>query len=233
MPEEIVAIKGIRDGLLITLSQTAEWPAITTELAARLDEQAQFFAGATVTLEAGERPVLKHELGGLKALLERRGMMLAAVLSDSLTTLDAAVALDVRTSTSAPTPGRAPNETMTLLPDTYNPEEEGASGVLIRRTLRNGRTIHSGGHVVVLGDVNPGSEIVAAGDIIIWGKLRGRVHAGAYGDEEAVVCALDMMPTQLRIAGYIVTSPPDKRRRVRPETALIRNNQIMVEAWKE
>lgn len=233
MPEDIVAIKGIRDGLLISLSEAADWPSITTELAARLDEQGQFFAGATVTLEAGERPVSKHELGGLKALLERRGMMLAVVLSDSMTTLDAAVALDVRTSTSAPTPGRAPNETLSLLPDTYNPEEEGSSGVLIRRTLRNGRTIHSGGHVVVLGDVNPGSEIVASGDIIVWGKLRGTAHAGANGDEEAVVCALDMTPTQLRIAGFIVTSPPEKRRRVRPEIALIRNSQIVVEAWKE
>jgi septum site-determining protein MinC len=74
---------------------------------------------------------------------------------------------------------------------------------LIKRTLRNGRTIHSDGHVIVLGDVNAGAMIIAAGDVIVWGKLRGTVHAGARGDESAVVCALYLAPTQLRIAGYI------------------------------
>jgi septum site-determining protein MinC len=91
--------------------------------------------------------------------------------------------------------------------------------------------VHSTGHVVVIGDVNPGAEIVALGDVIVWGRLRGNVHAGADGDENAVVCALDMMPTQLRIASYIVTSPADKRRKPRPEVACVRNDQIIVEAW--
>ncbi len=228
MPEDTVAIKGIKDGLLISLSQTAEWPIITSDLAARIDEKVDFFAGATITVELGARPVPKHELSSLKALLERRGLVLSVILSDSATTLDAALALDVRTSTTAHTPGRIPNETISV-----SPEEEGSSGVLIRRTLRNGRTVHSQGHVVIIGDVNPGAEVVAGGDVIVWGKLRGNVHAGANGDEEAVVCALDMTPTQLRIAGYITTSPPDKRRKTRPEFAFIRNNQIVVEAWKE
>jgi septum site-determining protein MinC len=112
-----------------------------------------------------------------------------------------------------------------------NPEENGVAGVLIRRTLRSGRTVHSAGHVVVIGDVNPGAEIIAAGDVIIWGRLRGNVHAGSEGDEKAMVCALDMIPNQLRIAGYIVTSPAEKRHKPRPEVALVRSNQIIVEAW--
>ncbi|MDX1994946.1 MAG: septum site-determining protein MinC [bacterium] len=233
MQEDTVAIKGIKDGLLITLSSTAEWPTITGDLAARIDEQGAFFQGATVTVEFGERPVSKHELSSLKALLDRRGMTLSVVLSDSATTLNAADALDVRTSTAAYTPGRTPNETLAKTPDAINPEEEGTEGVLIRRTVRNGRTVHSQGHVVILGDVNPGAEVVAGGDVIVWGKLRGNVHAGANGDETAVVCALDMTPTQLRIASYITTSPPGKRRRAKPEMAVVRDHQIIVEAWKE
>ena len=85
--------------------------------------------------------------------------------------------------------------------------------------------------MVVYGDVNPGAEIIAAGDVFIWGKLRGNVHAGANGDESAIVCALQMMPTQLRIAGLIAVSPPDQRRNIGPEVAFIRNDQIIVEAW--
>jgi septum site-determining protein MinC len=102
---------------------------------------------------------------------------------------------------------------------------------MIRRTLRSGRTVHSIGHVVVFGDVNPGAEIIATGDVIIWGRLRGNVHAGAEGDEDAIVCALEMTPTQLRIAGYIVTSPAEKSHEPRPEVALVRDGQIIVETW--
>jgi len=221
-----VAIKGIKDGLLISLSPTEEWGVITADLAARIDEQIAFFAGARITIDVGQRPVSRHELGSLKALLERRGLTLTTVLSESHTTVDAAQSLDLRTNIAGALPGRERNDTLPI-----NPEEAGTVGVMIRRTLRSGRTVHSAGHVVVLGDVNPGAEIIAAGDVIVWGRLRGNVHAGAYGDEGAIVCALDMIPTQLRIAGVFSTSPDDKRRKPRPEVALIRDGQIVVEAW--
>ena len=71
MQEQNVAIKGIKDGLLIALSPTEEWLAITTDLAARIDQQSAFFAGARITVDLGQRPVPKHELSSLKALLER------------------------------------------------------------------------------------------------------------------------------------------------------------------
>lgn len=226
MQEQIVAIKGIKDGLLISLSPTEEWLAITSDLASRIDQQSSFFAGARITVDLGERPVPKHELGSLKALLERRGLTLWVVLSDSQTTLDAAQALDLKTSTANPVPGREASEGTET-----SPEEDSTPGVLIRRTLRSGRTVHSNGHVVILGDVNPGAEIIATGDVIVWGKLRGNVHAGADGDESAIVCALDMNPNQLRIGRYITTSPPDNRRKPKPEVASVRAGQIVVETW--
>lgn len=225
MQDDLIAIKGIKDGLLVTLSPTEEWQAVTAKLASHIDERADFFSGANVTVELGSRPVPKYELSSLKAILERRGLTLAVVLSDSETTLDAAESLDLRTETANQVPGREAQETIPI-----NSEEIGTIGVMIRRTLRSGRTIHSEGHVVVYGDVNPGAKIIAVGDIIVWGRLRGTVHAGADGDENAVVCALDMSPNQLRIAGYMVTSPTEKRRDIRPEVAYVRDNQIVVEA---
>lgn len=226
MQDQNVAIKGIKEGLLIALSPREEWQIVTADLAARIDQQSAFFAGARITVDVGERPVSKHELMSLKALLERRGLTLWSVLSDSATTIDAAQALDLKTSTANLIPGREQSEGTE-----FSSEEDGSPGVMIKRTLRSGRIIHSNGHVVVFGDVNPGAEIVADGDVIIWGRLRGRVHAGARGDETAIVCALDMTPSQLQIAGHIVTSPHDKRRTPRPEVASVRSNQIVVEAW--
>ncbi|MCA9909129.1 MAG: septum site-determining protein MinC [Anaerolineae bacterium] len=227
MRDQLINIKGVGDGLRITLDEAEEWNSITALLATRIDQQSAFFNGARVTLDVGARPVRKDEMMSVKALFDRRGLTLAVVLSDSQTTLDSADALDLRASISAaPTPefvdGLAP----------FNPEEEGTAGVMIRRTLRSGRTVRSAGHVVIFGDVNPGAEIQAAGDVIVWGRLRGVVHAGADGDTSAVVCALDMTPTQLRIAGYLTTSPQDKRQKPKPEVALIRDGQIVVETWE-
>ena len=222
------AIKGNKDGLLISISPTEEWQLVLNELAAKIDEQGAFFSGARITIEVGERPVPKHELTSLKALLERRGLTLWSVHSDSDTTLNAAQALDLHMAVINAAVARGENSDGAPI----SPEEGGTQGIMIRRTLRSGRTVHSAGHVVVFGDVNPGAEIVAAGDVIIWGRLRGNVHAGAEGDESAIVCALDMTPNQLRIARYIVTSPEDKRRKPKPEIALIRDHQIVVEAWQ-
>lgn len=228
MQDQLFAIKGVRDGLLVTLSPVEEWLQVTARLGEHFDGQNSFFQGARIIVDVGERPVPKYELSSLKALLERRGLTLWAVLSTSDTTRDAAEALDLRTSAGSIVPGREDLDDSTEI----NPEEAGMPGVMLRRTLRSGRTVHSPGHVVIYGDVNPGAEVIAIGDIIVWGRLRGNAHAGADGDESAVICALDMIPTQLRIAGYIVTSPAEKRRKARPEVALVRDNQIMVEAWE-
>jgi len=87
------------------------------------------------------------------------------------------------------------------------------------------------GHVVVLGDVNPGAEIIAGGHVLVWGRVRGVVHAGAGGDGTATVAALDLAPTQLRIAGHIAVSPK-RRGAVRPEVALIRDGHLVAEPWE-
>lgn len=221
---QTVAIKGVKDGLLVSLNETEEWQGVLADLAARIDQQSAFFMGARITLDVGTRPVRKDELGSVKALLERRGLTLHAVMSESGTTIDSASALDLRANLKGTA---APERSFTA-----SSEEDGTLGVMIRRTLRSGRTIRSEGHVVVFGDVNPGAEIIAVGDVIVWGRLRGKVHAGSNGDESAFVCALDMIPTQLRIAGYISISPKDKRHKPKPEIALIRDEHITVEAWR-
>lgn len=107
--------------------------------------------------------------------------------------------------------------------------------VLWRRTLRSGQQIAFDGNVVVLGDVNPGAEVIAGGDIIVMGALRGLAHAGAKGRSDAVVVALDLQPTQLRI-GHRLGRPPEgegtlpgRRPTPRLEVARLDAGQIVVE----
>jgi septum site-determining protein MinC len=85
--------------------------------------------------------------------------------------------------------------------------------------------------VVVFGDVNPGAEIIAEGNVIIWGRLRGMVHAGAKGNRNAVICALDLSPTQLRIAEE-VSAVLKPREDPAPEIARInKDGKLQAEFW--
>ncbi len=78
-----------------------------------------------------------------------------------------------------------------------------------RGTLRGGQTLHNLGNIVVIGDVNPGAELIASGDVVVFGALRGVAHAGAQGDATARVIALELAPTQLRIATMIAAPDGD------------------------
>jgi len=108
----------------------------------------------------------------------------------------------------------------------------GENAVMVHKTMRSGFKVTYQGHVVVLGDVNPGAEIIATGSVVVWGWLRGVVHAGAEGDEGAVVCALRLEPTQLRIASYIAVTPKHKGKPM-PEMAYIKNGQVIAEQMND
>lgn len=104
--------------------------------------------------------------------------------------------------------------------------------ILVQRTLRSGQKIFYDGNVVILGDVNPGAEVVASGNIIVMGVCRGVVHAGAAGNEQSLVMAFRLQPTQLRIANHI-TRPPDEEapEPEQPEVARIKNGVVTIEAF--
>ncbi|KAB2952336.1 septum site-determining protein MinC [Heliorestis acidaminivorans] len=105
--------------------------------------------------------------------------------------------------------------------------------LLIQRTLRSGQRVRYPGHVVIMGEVNPGAEVIAGGNIIVLGSFRGVAHAGAFGSTEAIVMAFRLQPTQLRIADHI-TRPPDEGDAgpEHPEIARIRDGMVTIERYQ-
>lgn len=96
-------------------------------------------------------------------------------------------------------------------------------------TLRGGQSLHNVGNIVIVGDVNPGAELVASGDILVFGALRGVAHAGAQGETGAKVYALELTPTQLRIATFIAADTAQRKpASLRPEVASVRDGRIAV-----
>jgi septum site-determining protein MinC len=114
-------------------------------------------------------------------------------------------------------------ETLTqpLAIDSISARSPLAEPLYLKTTVRSGVTIRHPGTVIILGDVNPGGEIIADGDILIWGSLRGMAHAGAKGDRECRIMALRMEPTQLRIANVVARAPASAPKEFEPEVAYI------------
>lgn len=114
-------------------------------------------------------------------------------------------------------------------------ETEKLPTLYIQRTLRSGQSISSDGNIVIIGDANPGSEIIAKGDITVWGVLGGIAHAGSQGNSYARIRALKMNAIQLRIADVFARRPDSanipyiqKTDTFVPEEACVRKKQIFI-----
>lgn len=217
-----IQVKGIREGILVTLGDQP-WDEIHQALLEHLDQQAEFLRGARLALDVGNHALKAVDLGHLSKEIAERELTLWAVISNSPTTERSAQSFGLATRLFKPRPEPAS-------PKTESTVQAGGDAILVRRTLRSGASLRHAGHVVIIGDINPGAEIVARGNVVVWGRLRGMVHAGAEGDEGAVVCALDLSPTQLRIASQIALTPK-RRGKPQPEMARISNGQVVAEPW--
>ena len=103
-----------------------------------------------------------------------------------------------------------------------------ADALYLQMTVRSGVEIRHGGTVIILGDINPSGIIIADGDILVWGRLRGVAHAGAGGNRESLIMALQMEPTQLRIADAVARSPEKSPTNFLPEVAHITTEGIRI-----
>ena len=217
-------IKGIRDGLLVTLGEGA-WDEVFRAFLSQIDQQLEFLRGARLMLDVGNHVLKAVEMSRLRDELSERGLQLWGILSNSPTTESTAQTLGLATRISKPVRERR-EAVAAEMPANRD------LAMMVHRTLRSGVSVKYAGHVVVIGDVNPGAEIIAGGNVVVWGRLSGVVHAGAEGDEGAVVCALNLTPTQLRIAGTIAI-PPKRRGRAQPEMARLVNGQVVAEVWED
>lgn len=207
---EHLAIKGTRDGLVLYLDPNVEFQVVLDELKQYLAESSQFLEGAAVRCYAGEREYGPEELQDLTGVLASYNLELSGWLKAS----------EVYGKTTRPSQVEREKS-----------DESLAEGncLFIDRTLRSGNSVQYEGHVVVLGDVNPGAEIISTGNIAVLGALRGVAHAGASGDRSATVSAYHLIPTQLRIADLLTRAPEGEEEWRGPEVARIKDGQLIVE----
>lgn len=210
-------IKGLKEGILVTFTDP-DLDHSLLALNAHIKTQTAFFRGAKLLLEFGTLELDVKKLSTVRKDLADEGITLTTIIS-----------LNEKTKRSGE-----------LLGLEVNPDPEAKKIVnravktdqplWIQKTIRSGTKIEHAGNIVIIGDINPGAEVIATGSIIVWGRVKGFVHAGKNGGTDAFISALELRPTQLRIAGQVATSP-DHQTLYEPETVKIVNGQLFAEPW--
>jgi septum site-determining protein MinC len=219
MVETPLVIKGTAQGILLK-PQSYNWSEVLHTLAAALRNAEDFFRGGRVIIELGERTLPEKQLLAIGNLLSQYDVDLWAILSKNAQTISTARSYGIIT--------RLPKETEPQTTEKIDPEKK---AMFVQRTLNSGQKLQYAGHITLIGDVNSGAEVIAGGNIVVWGQVTGVVHAGAFGDDTAVIYALDLQPTQLSIAGHIRRAPDSEFTSPRPEQAYIEDGQIIAESW--
>ncbi len=209
---DLITIKGLRNGVTLILNDSEpDFQEILNQLKAKLSATS-FLKNTFVNVDIGAREALSAgQLASLKEILSARNIQLKNVILN----------------------GQKPDEVLKAkkLPP-QRLETERSKTLMVNRTIRSGQSLYYPGSIVLMGDVHPGGEISARENIIVWGALRGVAHAGKGGNDRAFIIALQLAPSQLRIAHYLACSPeqypvlPQKA-----EIAYVIDKRIIIEEY--
>ena len=187
-------IKGINDGLLMTLPNLA-WDQCCAAVWETIGDNVAFYAGANLFFDAGDLDVRVIEITTLRNELERNGIHLKGIFSHSEKTMQNCMSLGLMTQ---PAVSKKSFRKETI--EEQQPGKEiGEPAYLVNRTVRSGTVIERKETIVVLGDVNPGAEIRSGKNIIVFGTVRGRLGAGLSGFADAYIAASDFDNAQIII----------------------------------
>jgi septum site-determining protein MinC len=196
-----ITIKGIKEGLVFLLDDQCDFVTLLDELHSKLDKHEKQFTGPIVHI------FIKL---GSRHLEEEDKERIRSVIRRQGNLLIQSIESDP--------------------PQVDEKSSGGPSLHTMSGIVRSGQTLEFDGHLLLLGDVNPGGTIRCTGDVYVLGSLRGTVHAGSSGNQEAIIAASLMKPTQLRIA-EIISRPPDEWTSAEPwmEYAFLRDGAMAID----
>ncbi len=207
-----VVIKGNRYGISVFLDPQAEYEALLKEVAVKFRESARFFHGAKMALS----------FEGKKLSDEQQREMAEAITANSQVEILCILDQD-----------EEKERLFQAAIEKRMQSEKSNVGRFYKGTLRNGQVLESEGSVVILGDVNPGAKVIAVGNVIVLGALKGTACAGITGNDKVFIAALEMEPTQLRIGNAMGRGGDEKEKRKKqppkPKIAFCGDGGIYVE----
>jgi len=230
-----VTLKSHGDGINIMLDSLADFATISADLRKKVSDAKQFFEGTSTNVSFLGRGLLPEEEKTLLEIITTETTM-SVTLVDYKAPVEPPIPKKKGKPATESKPELEPLQKAASTPQpllTHPPKINctESNTAYYQNGLRSGQSIKFKGSVVVLGDANPGSEIVADGNVIVLGALKGMAHAGAGGDSSCFVSALALLPTQLRISNIITYVPqPEKGKKEvpKPSIAYVKEGQVFV-----
>ncbi len=216
MDNAIVKLRGYKDGLHLIINPKVTLNEVETAIHELLSEMNQSLSGTSIQIDMMTTPLTSDDLKKLETHLTKSYDLVVK----GVNVLDEK---DESPILAAPTTHSISQE---ISLDTPMHIEDAQ---VVRQTIRSGQTTsYLTGSVILYGDVNPGGEVIASGDIVVLGALRGNAHAGANGRLSSVIIAMDLVPLQLQIGTYVNRPPIGQKPRGYPEIARVGAEDIII-----
>ena len=208
-----VVIKGSKSGMTVILHPDPPFEELYEAVAAKFRDSARFWGSVQMTLSIeGRKLSPAEELRIVDAITENSQIQILCLID---------------------TDGERIARSEKALTERLM-ELTGRTGQFFRGDLTRGDVLESEASIVVIGNVEQGARVIARGNVIILGALHGSVHAGAGGNDEAVIAALEMAPSLLRIGNFQTTSKEKGKRLGRgPMVASGSGESILVSSVKK
>lgn len=237
---EIVALKGNENGIVIIIDEMSDFEEIKRKLGEKCRKMNDFFEDSKLNVTFKGKPLMSDEKEALIEVIAKTAGVEVSEIHESLTEktrVEEEIIRAIARKTSKKAAERA-NQNKSASASSFTnfpvsrstpPSDPKSDTKYYMGSLRSGMCIEHKGSVVVIGDVNPGAEIRADGNIIVLGKLKGVVHAGRRGDKSAFVAALHLRPKQLILTDIITSFSVNSQKDPLPEYAYIKDGMIYVD----
>lgn len=205
-----VIIKGNKYGIVVVLSSEVPFEELKLNIADKFKESSKFFENAKMAITFEGRKLTSQEQREILDVIgENADMHIVCVMENDEEIQD--------------------KMKMTL--EQKLMELSNNTGQFYKGILRSGASLEFETSVIIIGDVNHGARVVSKGNIIVLGALKGTAFAGATGNTNSFVVALDMNPTQIRIADTIARAPdkPNKEEAKEAKIAFLEDGNIYIE----
>ena len=207
-----VIIKGNKHGIVVVMDEGIPFAELKEALAEKFRSASKFFdkANMAVTFE-GRKLTPEEEKEVLNIIAENSSLNIICVIDND----------------------KLRDDYYKKAVEDKLEELSSHTGQFYKGTLRSGQVLESESSIIILGDVNPGARVISKGNVVVLGCLKGLVFAGAGGNHDSFVVALEMSPMQIRIGDVIARSnetvsiKPSKT--VEPKIAIVDDNNIYIE----
>jgi septum site-determining protein MinC len=207
-----VRIKGVGDSIWVTIAPDTPFEHVQDELR-RLFEPLKHLAGTTrVVLDTGAGPVSADCRRNTRNFLKKT-FNINEIITAQEKEMGEEKPFRMKKTRSAIT-------------------KHHRDTLVLAGRVRSGQNVQAKKHLIIMGDVNPGCQLTAGGDILILGSLLGTAAAGQPDNEEAIILALDFRPTQIKIAEVVAAGLSTASQNT-PEYAHLESDGIIVDDYLE